>query len=133
MTAVDRPVPGLLAVGPVVVLTGPAARAAAEALLIALRSRRVNGLPRSSHYEQIAAALVAAAGQSDAIKSSAAQADRMMTNPPTLPLGEAANYLGLSTRQTRRLAPKLGGRIIGGRWLLDPQAVTEHAEGLRRG
>ena len=35
--------------------------------------------------------------------------------------------LGLSPRQTRRIAKKLGGQIIGGRWLLDMQAIIEHA------
>ena len=29
----------------------------------------------------------------------------------------------------RRLAPKLGGRNIGGRWLLDRHAVAEHLQG----
>jgi hypothetical protein len=125
----DTAVPGLLAAGPVVVLTGPAARAAADALLIAIRSRRVNGLPRSAHYDAIAAALVSAAGQSDGRKTTAAQHERMEINPPTVPVPDAARDLGLSVRQTRRLAPKLGGRIVGGRWLLDAQAVAEHVNG----
>jgi hypothetical protein len=129
VTAAERSVPGLTVVGAVVVLTGPAARAAAECVLIAIRSRRVNGLPRSSHYDAIAAALVAAAGQSDDPKTAAAQHERMVTNPPTVPVPDAAREIGLSVRQTRRLAPKLGGRIIGGRWLLDAQAVAEHVNG----
>lgn len=40
-----------------------------------------------------------------------------------------AALLGCSTRTATRLAPKLGGRLVGGRWLLDRQAVTEHTEG----
>ncbi len=127
--AADRPVPGLHVAGGVVVLSGAAARAAADALLIAVRSRRVNGLPRSAHYDAIAAALVSVAGHRDVPKPAAAQPIGMDTNPPTMPVPDAARHLGLSTRQTRRLAPKLGGRIVGGRWLLDAQAVAEHVRG----
>lgn len=122
------PVPGLTAVGPVVILTGPAARAAAQALLIAVRSRRVNGLPPSAHYDAITAALVSASGHGDGHPG--AEADPVgMEQIPTMPVEDAARALGLSKRQTRRLAPTLGGRLIGGRWLLDAQAVAEYAEG----
>ena len=129
--------PGMIAVGGVVVLTGAAAKAAADALLIAVRSRRVNGLPRSVQYEQLAAALVSAAGHSDGRDSAAAHHERMTitaATPPTMPVEDAAALLGLSKRQTRRIAAeRLGGRIIAGRWLCDAQAVAEMAEDRRRG
>jgi len=37
-----------------------------------------------------------------------------------------------SRRQTRRIAAKLGGRIIAGRWMLDRTAICEHLEGRNR-
>lgn len=46
---------------------------------------------------------------------------------------EAAGILGLSTRQTRRLAPDLGGETIGGRLVFKRSAVIEYAEGRRNG
>ncbi|KLL95861.1 hypothetical protein NJ76_21765 [Rhodococcus sp. IITR03] len=41
---------------------------------------------------------------------------------------EAANMLGISNRQARRLAPQLGGRLISGRWTLDRRAVTDYLQ-----
>ena len=41
--------------------------------------------------------------------------------------------LGKSRRQVQRIANRLGGRLIGGRWLLDRRAVEEHIEGTKRG
>lgn len=41
---------------------------------------------------------------------------------------EAANILGLSKRQTQRLATDLDGRLIGARWVFPLQCVTEYAE-----
>jgi hypothetical protein len=119
---------GLLAAGPVVIVTGPAARAALDCVAIATRTRRLNGLPNSRIYGALAEALrtaVAASGQSGVREAVAAHPDVM----PTIPVDEAATRLGLSHRQTRRLAPRLGGRKIGGRWFFDEQAITEHMEG----
>lgn len=44
--------------------------------------------------------------------------------------GEAALVLGVSERRARYLAPSLGGTRIGGRWILDRDAV--HAMRQRR-
>ena len=132
MNAGTNEVPGLLTAGGVVVLSGEAARATAEAMLIAVRSRRVSGLPRSRPYERLIAALVAAAGHVDVRTGDIADAGVMQTQP-TVTVEAAASRLGLSKRQTRRLAPDLGGRIIAGRWLLDDLAITEHIEGSRYG
>lgn len=125
-------VPGLTAVGPVVILTGPAARATAQAVLIAIRARRLSGYA-SGHLDSIAEALVTASGQPDGRIEPNADSVDVPDIPPTVPVEDAARTLGLSKRQTRRLARNLGGRLIGGRWLLDAQAVTEHAEGQQHG
>lgn len=45
---------------------------------------------------------------------------------------EAAEQLGLSKRQTQRLAADLDGRFIDGRWLFPLSAVTQYAEGRQR-
>ncbi|WP_141213961.1 helix-turn-helix domain-containing protein [Mycobacterium marinum] len=46
---------------------------------------------------------------------------------------EAADILGLSTRQVRRLAPDLDGEAIGGRIVFKRSTVIEYAEGRRNG
>lgn len=113
----------------IVVVTGPALRVAADAIRIAARNRRLSGLPSSRLYDQLAQAF------STAAKSATGQKDVPSTAvpelSPTVPVSEAAKRIGLSYRQTRRLAPKLGGRIVAGRWLLDDTAITEHLEGRR--
>lgn len=121
---------GLTRVGGVVVIHGTAARTLCEAVLIAERARRANGYPISADYATLAAELHAAA--------SAAGRPDVHTEPirepvvvPTVPIEQAATELGLSKRQTRRLAPALGGKLIGGRWLLDAQAIREHTEGRK--
>lgn len=125
--------PGLVVAGTAVILTGDAARAALQAVLIAIRSRRLSGLPNSAAYTELAQALADAAtadGQSDVPKHAVGQG--FPAEVPTVPIDDAAARLGLSPRQVRRLAPKLGGRIIGGRWLLDEQAIREHLQGKKQ-
>lgn len=46
---------------------------------------------------------------------------------------EAADLLGLSTRQVRRLAPDLDAEIVGGRLVFNHQTVIEYAEEKRNG
>lgn len=104
----------------VLLLTGDAVHALAYAVHVAQRARARNGLPPS----RALAALASAAGQQDT--QPAPQPD---TEPEWITTEEAAQMLGISNRQARRLAPALGGRLTGGRWLLDHRAVTEHQEG----
>lgn len=106
-----------------VLLTGTALDAARYAVDVTQRARARNGLPPSSALARLAAAL-AAPGQTDTAEEAPGQGDYMTTD-------EAAHLLGCSTRQARRLAPALGGQLVGGRWLVDRLAVTEHTEGTR--
>lgn len=120
-----------LVVGPVVVLHGPSLRACLDAVLRAARARRLNGLPPSAEHVRLAEALtsaMAATGQTDMPKTVAAE-HVSHEDIPSIPLAEAARRLTVSARHARRLAPKLGGRRVGGRWFLDPVAVQEHLEG----
>ena len=113
----------------VVIVSGAALPAAAQAVLIALRSRRLSGLPASPVYTELLSAFhtaQSANGQTDDPCEVIAQSS------PTVPIAEASTRLGVSPRQARRLAPRLGGRRVGGRWLLDEQAIAEHIEGRRR-
>ncbi|TBT83795.1 DNA-binding protein [Propioniciclava sinopodophylli] len=42
---------------------------------------------------------------------------------------EAAELLGVTPRTVRRMAAKLSGRNVGGRWLVSARAVREHLAG----
>ena len=124
--------PGLV-VGAVVVL-GPAwLELAVRDAALASRSRRHNGLHESAahreYFEALAAAL-AAVGH-----TAIPETPEMPSYPqqlPTVPVTEAAERLGLSQRQCRRLAPRLGGKRVGGRWFLDDEALREHEGGTTR-
>lgn len=111
---IQRLAPGVL------LLTGDAVQAVAYAVTVAQRARQRNGLPPSRGL----AALLAATGQPDT-----RPAPTLETEPEWITTEEAARMLNISNRQARRLAPALGGRLTGGRWLLDRRAVTEHQEG----
>ncbi|MEU6397678.1 hypothetical protein ABZ867_11925 [Streptomyces cinnamoneus] len=49
----------------------------------------------------------------------------------TISVREAAEILGLSSRQTRNIAHRLGGRIVRGEWRLDTAAVAAEHERRR--
>jgi hypothetical protein len=66
-------------------------------------------------------------GHSD-VRSSAIS-DSVEVQPPTVPTDDVADRLRISPRQACRLAPKLGGRKINGRWFVDETALTQHIEG----
>jgi excisionase family DNA binding protein len=127
----DSPLDGLSRVGGVIVLFGPAAQAALQAVKIAVRARKANGAPHSRVYAALAVALAAAvaeAGQTDTTREPVLETSALRT----VPAGEAAELLGCSVRTVRRLARQLGGHKVGGQWQLDAQAVEEHLEGHQR-
>ncbi|MPM56430.1 hypothetical protein SDC9_103233 [bioreactor metagenome] len=107
-----------------VLLTGREIEAVGYAIKLAQRVRARNGLPVSRDLAALAAAL-AATGQSDSPGQPEDDTD-------FIAVSAAADLLGASERTARRLAPRLGGRKIGGRWLVDRQAVAEHAAGQAR-
>lgn len=71
---------------------------------------------------------MSAGGQT--VRSETAIRDTADMHPtaPTVPLEDAAERLGISTRHARRIAPKLAGRKAGGRWFVDETALREHLE-----
>ena len=104
-----------------VLLTAQDIDAALYAVEAAQRSRQRNGLSPLRSLARLHIALTAS-GHPDTPPAEPAQTETMTTV-------EAAQLLKCSERTARRLAPKLGGRNIGGRWLLDRQAVFEHLQG----
>lgn len=127
---------GLMRVGGVVVLSGPALRCALDAALLAVRQRKLTaGLPFSTApYESLACELLAAmaaSGHGD-VRACAITDPVPVDEQPTVPLAEAAAELGISRRQARRLAPKLGGQIITGSWFVNGTALRQHIEGRKQ-
>jgi len=119
--------------GTAVVLTGEWLEAALQAVLIAARTRSRNGLPNSAAHLELAKAFTAAMsanGQKDVREPEELQ-HYPQQEPPTVPIADAARQCRVSTRHARRLAPKLGGKKIGGQWFLDQDAINEHKEGMR--
>lgn len=120
---------GLTCVGGVVVLSGPALKAARDCALIAVKHRKLSGVPYRT-YEALACELneaMSASGQAD--MRSPAISKAVAVDQPTVPITEAAARLGISDRHARRLAPKLGGKKIAGCWFVDETALAQHIEG----
>ena len=119
--------------GAAVVLTGEWLKTALQAVLIAARARTRNGLPNSAAHLALAQALttaMSARGHSDMREPEELQ-DYPQQERPTVPIADAARQCRVSTRHARRLAPKLGGKKIGGQWFLDQDAIDEHKKGQR--
>lgn len=124
---------GVLTAGGAVILTGPALRTALRAVLTATRARQRFDPPNSA-YAELAEHLLramSAEGHPD-VRHDDPLHTGINEELPTVPIDEAARQLGLSQRQTRRLAPKLGGKRVAGRWLLDQLAIDEHVEGAKQ-
>ncbi|MGQ9407981.1 helix-turn-helix domain-containing protein [Mycolicibacterium gilvum] len=120
---------GLTRVDGVVVLSGPALRAARDCALIAAKHRKMSGVPYRT-YEALACELneaMSASGQAD--MRSPAISKAVAVDQPTVPITEAAARLGVSDRHARRLAERLGGQKIGSCWLVDETALAQHLEG----
>jgi hypothetical protein len=131
MTAPQQP--DVIVIGSAVIISGNMLTTALRAVALADRTRRLNGMPDSGSNAALAQALraaMAAGGQSDVPKTPILH--RVPQQHPTVTIEEAAHRLGLSRRQTRRLAPRLGGTMIAGRWLLDDDAIAEHIGGQRK-
>lgn len=121
--------PGLV-VGAVVILGPQWLEYAARDAALAARTRRANGLSETSSHRDYVEALTAALAATRQCDSAAPEP--VQTHPmtyPTVTTGQAAALLNRSVRTIQRLAPQLGGRLIGGRWLLDDEALREHIEG----
>ena len=120
-------VDGLIRAGGVVVVHGTAARTLCQAVLIAERARRSNGLPASADYAELIAELhaVSDTGQTDVRDAP----DLPLSSHDSITVADAARRLKLSERHVRRMACTFGGRKLGGRWILDELAVSEYQSG----
>jgi hypothetical protein len=129
MSTNTRSPSGPIVAGAAVILTGDFLITTKQALLTANRTRRINGLPESTANHALIEALtqaMAACGQLDVPEPQGLQHVQI---EPTVTIRDAARHLQLSERQTRRLAPKLGGKLKNGMWLLDQAAIDEHLRG----
>ena len=123
---------GPLVTGPAVILTGDTLGVARQALLVAQIVRRRNGSPESPAYTALLSAIataLSAAGRTDTPQQPVLPCSATELDPDTISTEEAARMLGCSPRQARRLAPKLGGRRIGGHWRIDSHTLREHLRG----
>lgn len=124
--------PGLSRHGGVVVLSGPALRTAAGAVLDGIKWRRSKGQPFDAQ-EALACAFLeamAATGHSD-VRLPAVCDPVSVEEQPTVTVPEVAERLDVSQRQARRVAEKLGGCKFGGRWFVTETALREHLEGMQ--
>lgn len=122
---------GPLSTGPAVVLSGRWLNVARQAVHIAELARRRNGLPASTDYAALLVALNTAVSRNGHNVTDPEPVAAPSNQPDELTVEEAAHMLHKSKRQTQRMAPRLGGRLVGGRWLLDRRAVEEHLGGTR--
>ncbi len=97
------------------------------ALELAQAHRRRNGLGPSRRVTELMRVLGTSADTSESPQTDIST--NATEQPCRMTITEAAAVLGVTDRHTRRLAPRLGGERIGGRWLLDAAAVEEHQNG----
>lgn len=108
-----------------VILDGDTLAVVRELVWIGQHWRRTNGHSPSVEYARLLAAL-SRVGQPD-VPEEAGEHPQYMTTKA------AAEALGCSARNAQRLAPRLGGRRVGGQWLLDTRSVAEHIDGRNLG
>ncbi|MEI7717714.1 MAG: helix-turn-helix domain-containing protein, partial [Mycobacterium sp.] len=120
-----------LSTGPAVLLTGGWLAVARHAVHVASIARRRNGLPESRDYAVLFTALTDALSRTRQHVIEELPDESLSELKDELTVEEAMAVLGKSRRSVQRLAPRLGGRLIGGRWILDRRAVEEHHEGSR--
>ena len=111
--------------GPAVLVDGDTLATLRYAVAVAVREKRRNGTAPGPLLDQL-----------DHATAQALETARRHDDTPDPPQGppfdqwvdtaEAARRLGCTIRTAQRLAPRLDGRRIGGIWLIDPQALTEH-------
>lgn len=120
---------GLMRVGPVVIVSGPALERARNAAIIAANSRRDNGVPYDVYAAMAGIFSAAMSADAHADVRSPAVSDAVDVEQPTVPSEEVAERLGCTPRHARRIAQRLGGRKIRGRWYVTSTALAEHIEG----
>lgn len=111
----------------VLLLTGDAIELAAAAIAMAIQGRTLAGKPPHRGLQALLAACNPEWPQGDKPDEAADHAERVGLGLMTST--EAASFLGCSPRTARRLAARLDGQLVGGRWMLDRHAVQQHLEG----
>jgi hypothetical protein len=132
-------VPDVYPLGDALLLQGPAVADAAYLVGLGLRYRKhIDGAQPTVHHRRLLAALTDAAmsaaprlrgnpqpgqGHGDV----PASADPSQSDVEWVATSAAADLLGLTSRQVRRLTEELGARRIKGAWFFNLAAVTAEA------
>ncbi|MGO9098908.1 MAG: hypothetical protein ACLP9Y_05490 [Mycobacterium sp.] len=127
---VDGQHPGLMVAGTAVIIEGPMLKHALLGIQHIIQRRRHHELPVPAEWVALEAALtraMSACPASDLPDTVIGDHGSQMVTTR-----EGAAMLGVTERHIRRLAPRLGGKRVAGRWLLDDDALREHIEGATR-
>ena len=112
-----------------VLLTGQMVTVALRAVDITLRALARNERPREPSLEALHTVLSECLSECPRPDTVNRTAEHTTSGCGLLSSCEAAELLSCSTRTARRLAPKLGGTLIAGRWMIDSAALAEHRAG----
>ncbi|WP_157139202.1 hypothetical protein [Mycobacterium xenopi] len=107
-------------------------RAAYYCAAEALRHRRLTGAPipawLRTHFDRLATAIQRASES----RHESGCGEQQSEPDGWLTARQAAPLLGLSKRQTQRLAADLDGQLVDGRWLFPASTVHDYAQGRQR-
>ena len=112
-----------------VLLSGPMVIAALRAVDLTLRALARNERPREPNLEALHTVLSECLSECPRPDTVNHTAEHTTSGCGLLSSCEAAGLLGCSARTVRRLAPRLGGERIAGRWMIDREALEEHVAG----
>lgn len=101
----------------------------AYAVHTARRTRRLEGHPAHPDLERLAHTFEPAVSASVSPRPHADTTAEPARHDEHMTTSEAAELLGVTPRTVRRMAAKLSGRNVGGRWLVSARAVREHLAG----
>ena len=113
------------ALGPAVLIDGDTLAALRYAVAVAVREKRRAGMAPGPLLDQLDRAAAHALAASQRHDDTQIPPDEQPSDQ-WLDSGTVAQRLGVSRRTAQRLAPQLGGRRVGGVWMVDPLALTEH-------
>jgi len=112
-----------------VLLTGQMVTVALRAVDLTLRALARNERPREPSLEALHTVLSECLSECPRPDTVNRTAEHTTSGNGWLSSCEAAGLLECSARTVRRLAPRLGGERIAGRWMIDSAALEEHLAG----
>jgi hypothetical protein len=117
---------GPVVAGGTVILSGEFLEAALQAVLVAARDRRRNGVPVGPKYAALISALSTGVESAECPTVAPKRKRRQGLPSRAVTVDQAAEQLGITPRQVRRLAAgPLRGKRINGRWYIPQAAITK--------